>query len=167
MIVCVYELDNTLAPQTLDFFQHFGGELLGVAGHDVTLDPVGANPAEIAERASPPGRVFLLQMSVKLLDPSKIFVAFWADRSRTAIHSTISVAHGEALDNEPSSGSVGMDKIGGVCLAGWGSGLYICLDPTKGGFDLRAKGKEVSMSNFLVAMSCFHYLVVHTVCFKG
>ena len=126
MIVRLYELDKALAPQGLDFFQHVGSELLGVAGHEMSLDPGRASPAEIAERASALGHVLFFQVSLKLLNPSKVFVARYADRSHMSAHSAFSVALGEALDSEMTFGSEGLNvvvRIGSDCVVGQKIGL--------------------------------------------
>jgi hypothetical protein len=82
MIKCIHELDNIPALQGLDTAQEFRDEVLAVFRDEMGLDFVGTRPTKpAAKRASAPWHVYVPLVPFEFLDPSKTFIAMYADRS--------------------------------------------------------------------------------------
>lgn len=97
IVLLIQEGDYHLAAQCPDRDQEFGGKSSAVFGQKVNLNVIGASPPEMAEWALPPWLVSVLQMTLELLDPCKIFFAIRHGTSRPphlAVHVTTSVALG-------------------------------------------------------------------------
>src|SRR5712691_3017920 len=88
VIVRIQELGNTPTTQRLDPYKHFFGEFLGVVGNEVGLDFCRTGPCDIAEWTSSPGHVYVLHVSVELLDTSEVFSTICTDRPRPETHGT-------------------------------------------------------------------------------
>ena len=78
MIESIQERDHPFPIQSSKFGHLLGRELVLVVGRDVMFDLVGASPLERAERASGPRLVFLLQVSLQLLDALELPHAVFA-----------------------------------------------------------------------------------------
>jgi len=83
----IQERDQLPAIQRPKFGHHFGGELVQVVDCDVMFNFIGTSPLELAERTLAPRLVFFLQVSLQLLDPSKLLLAFVTLKLlNTAVH---------------------------------------------------------------------------------
>ena len=72
----IQERDHLLAIQCSKIGHHLGGELVLVECRDVMFNFIRTSPLELAERALAPRLVFFLQVSLQLLDPLKLPIAF-------------------------------------------------------------------------------------------
>ncbi len=73
-------------------------------GYGVTLDFIRTGPREIVERALAPRLMYILQVSLELLDSCKVFIAFVTSRPHPALRAdTFAVAPRALSDYMPSS----------------------------------------------------------------
>jgi hypothetical protein len=95
----IYERDHLPAAQGGNVNLHLGGKYVPVVGNDVSLDLIGTSPREPAEWAWARWLVFVLQVSLELLDPLELFIAICANRPHPRARATTFATTPGALDN--------------------------------------------------------------------